>query len=211
MVFPLWAPSHFQKSKNPKIPFYDEFYALGRISFAQTNLPLHAQTQAAVAVPPPGEPPLNNPSTSAPSSAPAAAPETRDDDVQDEDEDEVPPEFPTTHEARLKDHTKVISALSLDPSGARFATGSHDYDVKLWDFGGMGGGVGKPFKSFEPAESYYVSYRTLLLFAQINLAQVNQLRYNWYGTQFLCISATMQPKLYDRDGEEMCVPQFCAK
>jgi len=51
----------------------------------------------------------------------------------------------------------------------------------------MGGGVGKPFKTFEPAESYYV----------------NQLRYNWYGTQFLCISATTQPKLYDRDGEEI--------
>ena len=114
----------------------------------------------AVAVPPPGESPLNNPSTSAPRSAPA--PETRDDEVQDEDDDdeddddEASPEFPTTHEAKLKDHTKVISALSLDPSGARFATGSHDYDVKLWDFGGMGGGVGKPFKSFEPAESYYV-------------------------------------------------------
>lgn len=112
----------------------------------------------AVAVPPPGESPLNNPSTSAPRSAPA--PETRDDDVHDEeddeDDDEASPEFPTTHEAKLKDHTKVISALSLDPSGARFATGSHDYDVKLWDFGGMGGGVGKPFKSFEPAESYYV-------------------------------------------------------
>lgn len=111
-----------------------------------------------VAVPPPGESPLNNPSTSAPRSAPA--PETRDDDVQDEDDDEdddeVSPDFPTTHEAKLKDHTKVISALSLDPSGARFATGSHDYDVKLWDFGGMGGGVGKPFKTFEPAESYYV-------------------------------------------------------
>lgn len=42
----------------------------------------------------------------------------------------------------------------------------------------------------------------------IDVAQVNQLRYNWYGTQFLCISATLQPKLYDRDGEEMWVPQL---
>jgi len=40
--------------------------------------------------------------------------------------------------------------------------------------------------------------------AQItDVAQVNQLRYNWYGTQFLCISATIQAKLYDRDGEEV--------
>lgn len=67
------------------------------------------------------------------------------------------PLFPISHEAILKEHKKVVSALAVDPSGARFATGSHDYDVKLWDFGGMGGGVGRPFKSFEPAESYYVS------------------------------------------------------
>lgn len=76
----------------------------------------------------------------------------------------------------------------------------------------MGGGVGKPFKSFEPAESYYVRtvpFRTLSAQSPIiDLAQVNQLRYNWYGTQFLCISATMQPRLYDRDGEEMCAPQL---
>jgi WD40 repeat protein len=76
---------------------------------------------------------------------------------EDEDEfDEDTPEFPTTHELLLKDHTKVITALALDPSGARIVTGSHDYDCKLWDFGGMDHRC-KPFKSWEPAGSYYVS------------------------------------------------------
>lgn len=65
------------------------------------------------------------------------------------------PEFPTTHELVLKDHTKVVSALALDPSGARVLSGSHDYDCKLWDFGGMDQRC-KPFKSWEPAESYHV-------------------------------------------------------
>ena len=65
------------------------------------------------------------------------------------------PEFPITHELILKDHTKVISALALDPSGARVLSGSHDYDCKLWDFGGMDQRC-KPFKSWEPAESYHV-------------------------------------------------------
>jgi WD40 repeat protein len=65
------------------------------------------------------------------------------------------PEFPITHELILKDHTKVISALALDPSGARILSGSHDYDCKLWDFGGMDQRC-KPFKSWEPAESYHV-------------------------------------------------------
>ncbi len=70
------------------------------------------------------------------------------------------PEFPITHELILKDHTKVVSALALDPSGARILSGSHDYDCKLWDFGGMDHRC-KPFKSWEPAESYHVSPRNL--------------------------------------------------
>lgn len=65
------------------------------------------------------------------------------------------PEFPITHEIILKDHTKVVSALALDPSGARILSGSHDYDCKLWDFGGMDMRC-KPFKSWEPAGTYYV-------------------------------------------------------
>jgi len=56
----------------------------------------------------------------------------------------------------MKDHTKVISALALDPSGARVVSGSHDYDCKLWDFGGMDYRY-KPFKSWEPSGSYHVS------------------------------------------------------
>lgn len=71
-----------------------------------------------------------------------------------EDDDDLP-EFPTTHEISLKDHTKVVSALALDPSGARIISGSHDYDCKLWDFGGMDWRC-KPFKTWEPAGTYYV-------------------------------------------------------
>lgn len=48
--------------------------------------------------------------------------------------------------------------MAMDTSGARIVSGSYDYDAKLWDFGGMGGGSGeaKPFKSWEPAGTYYV-------------------------------------------------------
>jgi WD40 repeat protein len=76
--------------------------------------------------------------------------------MDEDDLDEDIPEFPTTHELIMKDHTKVISALALDPSGARVVSGSYDYDCKLWDFGGMDHRC-KPFKSWEPAGSYYVS------------------------------------------------------
>lgn len=50
----------------------------------------------------------------------------------------------------------MCSALAVDPSGARVATGSHDYDAKIWDFGGMDARL-KPFKSWEPNGNYYVS------------------------------------------------------
>ena len=84
------------------------------------------------------------------------------------------PEFPITHELILKDHTKVVSALALDPSGARLLSGSHDYDCKLWDFGGMDHRC-KPFKSWEPAESYHVGSRNFCaIFACSN---VEWLRY----------------------------------
>jgi len=50
---------------------------------------------------------------------------------------------------------QICSAIAVDPSGARIATGSHDYDTKLWDFGGMDSRL-KPFKSFEANGNYYV-------------------------------------------------------
>lgn len=91
---------------------------------------------------------------------PPPPPETDHADGPEEPEfdpsgDEDLPEFPTTHEILLKDHTKVVSALALDPSGARIVSGSHDYDCKLWDFGGMDWRC-KPFKTWEPAGTYYV-------------------------------------------------------
>lgn len=79
----------------------------------------------------------------------------------EDDNDSGAPEFPITHETILKDHTKVVSALALDPSGARIVSGSHDYDCKLWDFGGMDMRC-KPFKSWEPAGSYHVRHLRIM-------------------------------------------------
>ncbi|GBE78149.1 Uncharacterized WD repeat-containing protein [Sparassis crispa] len=106
-------------------------------------------------------------------------------DISDDEESE-PPQFPVTHELSLKDHTKVVSALTLDPSGARILSGSHDYDCKLWDFGGMDWRC-KPFKTWEPAGTYHI----------------HDLKYSNDGQQFLVVSGTTQAKLYDRDGEEL--------
>ncbi|KAL1691914.1 WD40-repeat-containing domain protein [Schizophyllum commune] len=104
----------------------------------------------------------------------------------EEEYDDDAPQFPITHEVILKDHTKVVSALTLDPSGARVLSGSHDYDCKLWDFGGMDLRC-KPFKSWEPAGTYYV----------------HDVKYSNDGQRFLVASGTMQARLFDREGEEL--------
>ncbi|KAI0670109.1 transcription factor [Trametes maxima] len=105
-------------------------------------------------------------------------------DVSGDDLDQ--PQFPISHELIMKDHTKVVSALTMDPSGARVLSGSHDYDCKLWDFGGMDWRC-KPFKTWEPAGSYYV----------------HDVKFSNDGQQFLVISGTTQAKMYDREGEEL--------
>ncbi|KAJ7932643.1 transcription factor [Mycena leptocephala] len=116
---------------------------------------------------------------------PEQDPEEPEFDPSDDEPDSDLPLFPTTHEIILKDHTKVVSALALDPSGARILSGSHDYDCKLWDFGGMDYRC-KPFKSWEPAGTYHI----------------HDLKYSNDGQKFLVVSGTTQAKLYTRDGEE---------
>jgi WD40 repeat protein len=120
--------------------------------------------------------------------------------------DSIAPQFPVTHEMVLKDHTKVVSALALDPSGARVLSGSHDYDCKLWDFGGMDLRC-KPFNSWEPAGSYHVCLSMCCTYScrfMLSLGlQINDVKFSPDGQKFLVIPATLQPKLYGRDGEEM--------
>ncbi len=65
--------------------------------------------------------------------------EEEEDDVEDFDR-----RFPLSHEITLSHGSKPISALTLDPSGARVVTGGYDYNVRLWDFAGMD----STFKSF---------------------------------------------------------------
>ena len=96
--------------------------------------------------------------------------------------------LPLTRSIQLKGHTKSVSAVAIDRSGARVATGSTDYDVKMWDFGGMSSDL-RPFKSFEPAENYPV----------IELAFAPRTK------NLLCLNAATQPRVYDYDGHELAV------
>ncbi|KXS22135.1 WD40 repeat-like protein [Gonapodya prolifera JEL478] len=110
-----------------------------------------------------------------------------DEDGEDEDADvdaedgPIPP--PVESEAALRHHTKLVSALSIDPSGARFVTGSYDYNVNIHDFAGMDARL-RPFRSFEGVEG----------------CPVRDLAWSISGDRFLMATTAFFPKLFDRDG-----------
>ncbi|TPX33042.1 hypothetical protein SmJEL517_g03975 [Synchytrium microbalum] len=113
-----------------------------------------------------------------------------DGSTDDDDEEEEPDEadvssgvVPVTSHIQLSDHRKTVSALTLDPAGARLITGSHDEDVKFWDFMGMDGSF-KPFRTIEPFEGN----------------PVRDLQFSTSGGEVLVASGMHFAKLYNRDG-----------
>ncbi|KAG9285405.1 hypothetical protein G9A89_010880 [Geosiphon pyriformis] len=103
-----------------------------------------------------------------------------------EEEDFLDSSLPISHEIKLNDHYKSVTALGLDPAGARLISGSADYDVKFWDFAGMDSTM-RPFRSLRPCGDH----------------QIHHVEYSLSGDQFLIISGSARPKLYDRDGFEI--------
>ena len=120
-----------------------------------------------------------------------------------DDADEVD-RTPISHEIILKDHQKVVSAIAVDPSGARVATGSHDYDTKIWDFGGMDSRL-KPFKTFEANGNYYVrlSIETWSkLMSRYIILTIRQMGSNFWSFRALC------SQRFSAGRERSCEPPF---
>jgi WD40 repeat protein len=87
----------------------------------------------------------------------------------------------------LCDHFKACTSFSLDKANSRLVTGARDHLVKLWDFNGMISTL-KPFMSFEAAEG--------------NL--IRDVKFSNSGDSFIVAPSSWQPKLYDRDGKDVC-------
>ncbi|KAI3362296.1 hypothetical protein L3Q82_012604, partial [Scortum barcoo] len=115
----------------------------------------------------------------------AAHSDEDDDEGESEDEDDDNPvkKIPDTHEITLQHGTKTVSALGLDPSGARLVTGGYDYDVRFWDFAGMDQSL-QAFRSLQPCECH----------------QIKTLQYSVTGDVILVVSGNAQAKVLDRDG-----------
>ncbi|KAK7207396.1 WD repeat-containing protein [Myxozyma melibiosi] len=112
--------------------------------------------------------------------------EDSDDDDDDSDDDELE-ELPISHELLLKEHTKTISALDIDPAGVRLASGGYDFDLDLWDFNGMNPAFQKPFRTLEPVESHLI----------------RDLQFSRTGDYLLVVPSASQAKVYTRDGVEV--------
>ncbi|KAF9180990.1 hypothetical protein BGZ50_005771 [Haplosporangium sp. Z 11] len=118
-----------------------------------------------------------------------------DDDDSDDDHDsgndnaaDAPSSsvLPISHEIVLNEHSKTISAMALDPAGARLVTGGYDFDVCFWDFAGMDTRF-KPFRSMEPCGAH----------------QIHELKYSLTGDKILIISGEAKARIYDRNGVEV--------
>eukprot|EP01083_Nonionella_stella_P003119 8888_1 len=107
--------------------------------------------------------------------------------VEGEIEDPNPLRLPITHEVSLKGHSRLVSALSLDPSGARLVTGSYDNNVKMWDFGGMDSHL-RSFRQMTPSEGH----------------SIMSVKWSPTGDRFLVCPGSSIAKVYDRDGYAVC-------
>ncbi|XP_051907514.1 WD repeat-containing protein 70 isoform X1 [Hippocampus zosterae] len=107
-----------------------------------------------------------------------------DEEQNEEDDDDNPvKKIPDTHEITLLHGTKTVSAMALDPSGARLVTGGYDFDVRFWDFAGMDRAL-QAFRSLQPCDCH----------------QIRALQYSITGDRILVVSGNAQAKVLDRDG-----------
>jgi hypothetical protein len=83
--------------------------------------------------------------------------EEEDEEEEEEREESMVDKIPRSHEIKLVHGSKPITALSLDPSGARVISGGVDYDLKFWDFAGMDPSL-RSFRKLRPCESHVINH-----------------------------------------------------
>ncbi|KAG8623480.1 hypothetical protein KVT40_008456 [Elsinoe batatas] len=118
------------------------------------------------------------------------------DSDSDDDSDDDEPEFPVTHSLKIPTHSRAVTAVSLDPSGARLVTGSLDSTLKFHDLASLTPTTIRAFKSVDPSNPRPTAASTAESHP-INAVHFNPLS----PSQVLVIDATAQPKIVTRDGE----------
>ncbi|KAL4716947.1 hypothetical protein ACJJTC_012758 [Scirpophaga incertulas] len=106
--------------------------------------------------------------------------------ASDDEEQSLEKRIPSSHEVEMHHGEKAIVALSVDPSGARLASGSVAYDISFWDFAGMDSTM-LAFRNMTPCQNH----------------PIKALQYSSTGDAILVVSGSAQAKVLDRDGFEI--------
>ncbi|VDN19995.1 unnamed protein product [Dibothriocephalus latus] len=117
----------------------------------------------------------------------ADEPEIHDSKDSKEADPDDPYFVPMTDSLLLKHGPKPLTAVAVDPSGSRVATGGFEFEVKLWDFSGMDKSC-RAFKVFQPFDDN----------------QIKDLEFSPSGESLLVVSASPIAKIMTRDGEFLC-------
>jgi WD40 repeat protein len=119
-----------------------------------------------------------------------------DDDDDSDDEDDPEDDFPISHDLVFNTHDKPINSLTVDASGARFATGSSDCTFKLHDFASMTSTTLRAFKTIDPSEDK--------LSEAMETHPIQYLAFNPLApAEMLVVTAHPQARLFTRDGEKV--------
>lgn len=94
--------------------------------------------------------------------------------------------IPMASEVNLTGHTKAVTCISIEPAGNRLVTGSLDYAVKIYDYGGMDSRH-RAFQSIEVEENH----------------PIVAISHSPSGDRFVVATGSAQPKVLDRDGKDV--------
>ena len=91
--------------------------------------------------------------------------------------------LPASHEVVLRGHSKLVSCLAFDASGARLLTGSTDYSVRIYDFGSMDREQ-RAYRDVVPQDGQ----------------PVHALGYSATATHFVVATGSAKATVFDRNG-----------
>lgn len=94
--------------------------------------------------------------------------------------------LPISERAQLEQHSKTVSCVEFDRSGGRLVTGSYDYNIAYYDFGGMDKRM-LPFRCVNPDGAY----------------KMKALRFSADGKWLLAATSSNTAVLMDREGSRV--------
>ncbi|KAI7652553.1 WD repeat protein, partial [Hortaea werneckii] len=117
-----------------------------------------------------------------------------DDDDDDDDDDDEDDEYPVSHEMVMKTHERAVTAVTLDPSGARLVSGGMDCTLKFHDFASMTPTTIRAFKSVDPTATKSS--------ANVETHPVHQALFNPLSAGHILVATALpQAKILSRDGD----------